>query len=104
MTRRDLRTDAGYDTGVSTSSSRPDRGRPEGTSRSTAVRARLGPGRGHPSDGIDVAVAVDLVMLHRGLTAEEAHDLLRAHAEASGRDLGHVASDVIDLGTSRLPR
>jgi AmiR/NasT family two-component response regulator len=43
-------------------------------------------------------------MLHRGLTAKEALDLLREHAEASGRDLDHVASDVIDLGTSHLPR
>ena len=57
-----------------------------------------------PSDGIDLAVAVDLVVVHRGLTADEAHALLCRHAEATGRDLDDVASDVIDLGTSRLPR
>jgi len=56
------------------------------------------------SGDLDLAVAVDLVMLHRGLTADAAHDLLRVHAQATGRDLDQVASDVIDLGTSRLPR
>ena len=56
------------------------------------------------SGDLDLAVAVDLVMLHRGLTADAAHDLLRVHAQATGRDIDQVASDVIDLGTSRLPR
>lgn len=57
-----------------------------------------------PEPGIDVAVAVDLVMLQRGLTADEAYELMRVGAEESGGDLGSVASDVIDLGTARLPR
>ncbi|GGM82418.1 MULTISPECIES: ANTAR domain-containing protein [Terrabacter] len=55
-------------------------------------------------DGIDVAVAIDLVMLERGLSADEAYELMRVGAERTGRDLRSVASDVIDLGTSRLPR
>jgi AmiR/NasT family two-component response regulator len=49
-------------------------------------------------------VALDLVMLERGLAAEEAYELIRRDAEQSGRDLHSVASDVIDLGTSRLTR
>jgi hypothetical protein len=57
-----------------------------------------------PDRGIDLAVAVDLVMLRRGLTADEAYELMRVGAEASGGDLGSVATDVIDLGTARLPR
>ncbi|WP_020145380.1 ANTAR domain-containing protein [Terracoccus sp. 273MFTsu3.1] len=76
-----------------------DRNVDRNVDRSPATSA--GPGR---SDGIDLAVAVDLVVLHRGLTAGEAHELLCRHAEATGRDLDDVASDVIDLGTSRLPR
>jgi len=72
-------------------------GRTVGRSSTTSAR----PG---PSDGIDLAVAVDLVVVQRGLTADEAHELLCRHAEATGRDLDDVASDVIDLGTSRLPR
>ena len=67
--------------------------------RSSATSAPSG-----RSDGIDLAVAVDLVVVHRGLNADEAHELLCRHAEATGRDLDDVASDVIDLGTSRLPR
>lgn len=55
-----------------------------------------------PDDGIDVAVAVDLVRLERGVSADEAYELIRARAERSGRDLRSVASDVIDLGTARL--
>ncbi len=43
-------------------------------------------------------------MLRRGLTADEAYELMRVGAEESGGDLGSVASDVIDLGTARLPR
>ncbi|WP_256792157.1 ANTAR domain-containing protein [Terrabacter sp. Ter38] len=75
-------------------------GRSEGSiGLSTASSSRSG-----PADGLDLAVAVDLVMLQRGLTADEAHELLRGLAEATGRDLEAVASDVIDLGTSRLPR
>jgi AmiR/NasT family two-component response regulator len=53
--------------------------------------------------GIDVAVAVDLVMLRRGLTADEAYKLMRLGAEESGGDLHSVASDVIDAGASHLP-
>ncbi|MGO4663124.1 ANTAR domain-containing protein [Terrabacter sp. 2TAF16] len=70
----------------------------------TLDRSSATSGRSGPSDGIDLAVAVDLVVVHRGLTADEAHALLCRHAEATGRDLDDVASDVIDLGTSRLPR
>ncbi len=67
---------------------------------------RTGASRTHSrwTDDLDLAVAVDLVMLHRRLPVDEAQDLLRAHAVATGRDLHQVASDVIDLGTSRLPR
>jgi AmiR/NasT family two-component response regulator len=54
--------------------------------------------------GIDLAVAVDLVMLQRGLTSDEAHELLRSRAEVTGGGLDRVTSDVIDLGTSRLLR
>ena len=104
---------AGYGCVVSTSSaSGAPRGRAESTidrnggrtldrilDRSAATSGRPG-----PSDGIDLAVAVDLVMVHRGLSADDAHALLCRHAEATGRDLDDVASDVIDLGTSRLPR
>lgn len=43
-------------------------------------------------------------MLERGLSAEQAYELIRLGAERSGRDLHAVATDVIDLGTSRLPR
>ncbi|GAA2495143.1 ANTAR domain-containing protein [Terrabacter carboxydivorans] len=57
-----------------------------------------------PSRGLDLAVALDLVMLERGLSAEQAYELIRLGAERSGRDLHAVATDVIDLGTSRLPR
>lgn len=55
-------------------------------------------------DGFDLAVALDLVMLERGLAADEAYELMRRDAEQSGRDLHSVANDVIDLGTSRLYR
>lgn len=75
-----------------------------GGSEGTTDRTGAGPTPSGTSDGIDLAVAVDLVMLHRGLTADEAHALLRRHARTSGRDLDQVASDFIDLGTSRLPR
>lgn len=57
-----------------------------------------------PRRGLDLAVALDLVMLERGLSADEAYELIRLGAERSGRDLHTVATDVIDLGTSRLPR
>jgi AmiR/NasT family two-component response regulator len=43
-------------------------------------------------------------MLRRGLNADEAYELMRAGAEECGGDLSSVASDVIDLGTGRLPR
>jgi hypothetical protein len=52
-------------------------------------------------DGIDVTVAVDLLVLQSGLTPDEARRLLRLHAEGSGRDLHEVVSDVIDWGTWR---
>ncbi|WP_147064424.1 ANTAR domain-containing protein [Terrabacter aerolatus] len=74
-------------------------GRPEaeqtGASRASVAR------RPH---GLDLAVAVDLVMIERGLSEDEAYELMRRGAERSGRDLRSVADDVIDLGTSRLPR
>ncbi|CAN7349342.1 ANTAR domain-containing protein [Terrabacter sp. LjRoot27] len=57
-----------------------------------------------PQGGIDLAVAVDLVMLQRGLTSDEAHELLRRQVEATGGKLDRVTSDVIDLGTSSLLR
>ena len=57
-----------------------------------------------PETGIDLAVAVDLIMLRRGVTADEAYELMRVGAEESGGDLGSAASDVIDLGTASLPR
>ena len=57
-----------------------------------------------PGSGFDVAAAVDLVMLGRGLPADDAYELIRMDAEQSGRDLHAAATDIIDLGTSRLPR
>jgi hypothetical protein len=86
---------------VSTSS---DRGARRDRSDATIDRPPAPSRRSATPNGRDVAVAVDLIMLHRCLTADEAHDLLRGHAAATGRDLGDVASDVIDLGTARLLR
>ena len=44
------------------------------------------------------------LQMTRPVTADEAYELMRVGAEESGGDLHSVASDVIDLGTSRLPR
>jgi len=111
------RAAAGYGCVVSTSSaSGAPRGRAESTidrngdrthGRTldrTPDRSAATSGWPGPSDGIDLAVAVDLVMVHRGLTIDDAHALLCRHAEGTRRDLDDVATDVIDLGTSRLPR
>ena len=76
------------------------RDRPDATIDRTPAPSR----RSGTPNGRDLAVAVDLIMLHRCLSADEAHDLLRGHAAATGRDLDEVASDVIDLGTARLLR
>lgn len=89
------RRPAGYGSPVSESALTGDHGTEPGCPGPTPAT--------RPEPGIDLAVAVDLVMLRRGLTADEAYELMRVGAEESGGDLSSVASDVIDLGTSHLP-
>ena len=75
-----------------------------GESQETPDPAIAAPRGSSPQGGIDLAVAVDLVMLRPGLTSDEAHELLRRQVEATGGELDRVTSDVIDLGTSSLLR
>ena len=62
------------------------------------------PDRPGIGDRHDVAVAVDLVVVHHQVTADHARDLLTAHAARCGLDLDHLASEVIDRGASIVSR
>jgi hypothetical protein len=75
-----------------------------GYAASPSGASLLPPVRPGISDRHDVAVAVDLVMVHHKVTADHARDLLTAHAARCGLDLGQLASEVIDRGASIVSR